>query len=173
MLFNKLKKIGNKAFYNCLKIQALKLPEEVSEIGVRAFQGCSGLVRIEVEEENKHFVSVESVLYTKDLTRLLRYPSKKETPLYNVLQGVTEIEEFAFENVNDLIAVKLPSGLLTIPEYAFFNCENLQKVPLPSSVRQMGEGSFFGSPMLETQAIPGGVDFIEFDPDKGLISDLE
>jgi hypothetical protein len=37
----------------------------------------------------------------------------------------------------------------------------------------MGEGSFFGSPMLETQAIPGGVDFIEFDPDKGLISDLE
>ncbi|MEE3447541.1 MAG: leucine-rich repeat domain-containing protein, partial [Bacteroidales bacterium] len=155
------------------KIQALKLPEEVAEIGVRAFQGCSGLVRIEVEEANTHFVSVESVLYTKDLTRLLRYPSKKETPLYNVLQGVKEIEEFAFENANDLIAVKLPSGLLTIPEYAFFNCENLQKASVPSTVRQMGEGSFFGSPALEHQALPGGVDFIEFDPDKGLISDLE
>ena len=58
-------------------------------------------------------------------------------------------------------------------EYAFFNCENLQKAALPSSVRHIGEGSFFGSPMLEAQAIPGGVDFIEFDPDKGLISDLE
>jgi hypothetical protein len=170
---DRLKTIGDKAFYNCEKIQALKIPAGVESIGIRAFQGCNGLIRLEAEEGCVGYLSSESVLYTKDLKHLVRYPAKKDAKMYTVLSGVKEIDEFAFENANDLIVVNLPSGLYRISNFAFSNCENLQKVPVPSSVRMMAEDSFFGSPMLEYTSLHGGVDFIEFESEKGMIEDLE
>ena len=113
-----LKTIGNKAFYNCSKLVALRLPSEVEKIGIRAFQGCTGLLRFEVEEQNKFFTANESVLFSKDLKKLIKYPSKTETQLYTTPSSLTEIEEFAFENVNDIVAVQLSNGVQTISNYA-------------------------------------------------------
>ena len=137
------------------------------------FQGCTGLLRFEVEEQNKFFTANESVLFSKDLKKLIKYPSKKETQLYTPPSALTEIEEFAFENVDDIVAVQLSNGVQTISNYAFSNCETLQKVKVPTSVRFIGEDAFFGCLRLQEESLHGGVDYIEFDYSLGLIEDLE
>lgn len=170
---DKCKKIGIKAFYNCSKIQALKITAEVESIGLRAFQGCTALVRVETEPENTHFMSKESVLYTKDGKKLVKYPAKKDTQIYTVEPSVNEIIEFAFEDSEYLGIVKLPSGLIEIQNYAFSNCINLQRADIPTTVKKMGEDAFFGCPRLSEQNLHGGIDFIEFKLEEGMIEDLE
>ena len=39
-----VKRIGNKAFYNCTELRSVKMPEGVLEIAEDAFEGCSKAV---------------------------------------------------------------------------------------------------------------------------------
>ncbi len=170
---DKCKSIGDKAFYDSPKIQVVKITANVETIGKRVFQGCTGLVRLEVEPENQHFVSVESVLYTRDMSVLIKYPSYKDTQTYEIPSGVKTIEEHAFENVKDLVMVKFPATLTTLSCLSFVDCENLLRADYPSSLLHVCEDSFWGCSKLQEKSIPGGVDFIEYDYKNPMIEDLE
>ena len=97
-------------------------------------------------------------------------------------EGVTDIEDGAFYNIDSFSIVELPSTLKTIGDFAFGQCfglksinfpeglesigksafyiTNLQSIVLPSTITKIAEGAFSHNDSLETIIIPGNIKII-------------
>lgn len=64
----------------------------------------------EVANGNKYFTSVDGVLYSKDMTRMLAYPRGKEGEIFEVPEGITQIDEMAFSRACNLKKLILPDS---------------------------------------------------------------
>ena len=62
------------------------------------------------------------------------YPKMKEIV---IPEGITSIDEGAFEGCADLTKITLPSSLKLIRRNAFVGCENLKTVVLPDSISEI------------------------------------
>lgn len=58
-------------------LKSITLPKTVKTVTGTAFRGCSNLENIYVDADNPYFTSIDGVLYSKDLTRLVCVPAKK------------------------------------------------------------------------------------------------
>ncbi len=138
-----LKVIEGYAFANCQALFEVNLPSGVTTIDYNAFQGCASLVEftipasvtyigrtpfsqchflnnILVEKGNTSFVSVDGVLFSKDMSVLYRYPADKRGTEYTVPRSVKEIADGAFEYSNYLREITLHDGITEIGSGAFF-----------------------------------------------------
>ena len=172
--------IGEQAFSNCIKLTSMTLPDSVTSIGGGAFAGCNGLVRIDVEENNKQYCSINGVLFSKDKTEIVCYPSGKTDNTYTIPDSVTNIDEYAFygcsslasvtisdsvmgigdsafENCSSLTNVMLGKGVTSIGGYAFSRCSKLVSMTIPDSVTSIGEYAFNGCSSLTNVTIPDSV----------------
>lgn len=61
-------------------------------------------------------------------------------------QGVTEIEESAFEECDTIKTVVLPAGITEIGKAAFRGCDKLGNITIPGSVETIRESVFDGCP---------------------------
>ncbi len=131
-----VREIGSEAFLDCLKLKRVSIPVSVTEIGGGAFDGCLELVEIEVAKENAHYCSAEGVLYSKDMSVLLRFPSG------------SPLKEFS-----------VPESVKDIGDLAFSSCANLRKVILPFGLESIGEECFLGSKKIKLQVTcpPNGI----------------
>ena len=96
---NTLQKIGTSAFFNCEKLNLLKLPESLIRINATAFArtgikhieiprnvefidqfafSYTHLESISVEPGNEYFSSENGVLYNKDKTKIIKFPTLKD-----------------------------------------------------------------------------------------------
>ncbi len=156
------------------KLEEIHLPASLDGILFQdhEFTDCDRLRAITVDEENATYKSVGGVLYNKDGTVLLRYPSAKTGSEYTVPAGVTEIRAWAFDKSQHLEKVVLPTTLTSLRSYAFENCPNLQevtvagtdleimrmafnecsrlsRVTLQEGVKTIGVTAFYGTPIAE------------------------
>ena len=58
-------------------LRSITLPYTVTKVTGTAFKGCNDLENIYVDAANPYFTSIDGVLYSKDLTRLVCVPAKK------------------------------------------------------------------------------------------------
>ena len=65
---------------------------------------------------NKYFTSLDGVLYSADRTRMLAYPRGKRETVFEIPEGVTQIDEMAFSRATYLKKVILPNSY-TISTY--------------------------------------------------------
>ena len=116
-LGNGLKTISKNAFYNCYYLESIDLPASVESIGADAFKDTERLSAITVASDNNHYTAVDNVLFTKDMTALIRYAAKGKN-VYVVPDGVTTIASSAFfaSGVKD---ITLPTTLTLIDTDAF------------------------------------------------------
>ncbi|MBQ7265370.1 MAG: leucine-rich repeat protein [Firmicutes bacterium] len=129
-----LETIGDGAFDHMsgLRCETFKIPSTVKQIG-GVFDGI-GLKAItpplenygghifhdlgtylkayEVAEGSQYFTAVDGVLYNKALTRLVAYPPAKEAESYEILEGVTVIDELAFGTAAKLKTLTLPDSFV-------------------------------------------------------------
>jgi len=129
-----LESIGDHAFVRNHSLTGIHIPANVSSIMTGAFRDCLSLTGITVSEENTAFKSVDGVLFSKDGTVLLSYPSGKTASSYTVPDGVLEIGPLAFIEVDNLTSVTLPEGLTTIGDASFNMCHSLASINIPESV---------------------------------------
>ncbi len=131
-----VREIGSEAFLDCINLKRINIPASVTEIGGGAFDGCLELVEIEVAKENEHYCSVDGVLYSKDMSVLLRFPSG------------SPLKEFS-----------VPESVKDIGDLAFSSCANLRKVTLPCGLESIGEDCFLGSKKIKLQVTcpPNGI----------------
>lgn len=156
-------KIGANAFYCCLNLTSVKIPDGVNEIGDGAFTydvkiksiaipnsvekmgngvfcGCSILERIVLEKGNKHFVFKDNMLFSADGKIL--YQVLQITENLVVPEGVTEIKDEAVSMCSELTSVSLPSSLTYIGKKAFFNVFKMRSISIPQNVSYIGEAAF-------------------------------
>ncbi|WP_347715734.1 leucine-rich repeat protein [uncultured Actinomyces sp.] len=134
--------IGDNAFAGMSRLTSVRLGAKVAAGQlVAAFPGANALISIEIDANNGNYASVDGVLYTKDHSHLIAYPqAKNKGGSYAVLDGTTDIDEYAFADAS-VTSVTLPSSLRRIGDYAF-ESSRLTSLTLPDSFETIGSWAF-------------------------------
>ena len=169
-LSNGLIKIGDYAFGYCKSLAEITIPDSVTEIGGGAFSRCSSLVDITVSPDNKNCVSVDGVLFSKDMSILLAYPAGNNRSTYIVPDSVTEIGNSAFSGCTSLKELTIPDSVTEMGNYAFYNCTSLSKVKLSNGLTEIGSFAFSDCKRLAEMTIPDSVTEIGRSAFKGCIN---
>ena len=145
-----VKTIGEKAFCQCSSMTAISIPASVRSIGDLSFEGCTKLRTITVASTSGYYSSEDGVLFNKDNSLLIRYPQGKTTADYHVPSSVTVIEKSAFAQCLSLTRITLPTGLKQIRENAFDGDSGLISLTIPSAVSSIGSHAFRSTTGLKT-----------------------
>lgn len=131
-----LMKIGENAFLGCSNLKKFEIPSSITNIGNFAFAWCSSLQSIKVNENNKNYMDDNGVLYTKDQTKIIKYPEAKEETEYAILNDTTNIEIYAFCDCNNLTQIYIPDSVKTINGTAFYQCEKISIICKSGSIAE-------------------------------------
>lgn len=170
--------IGDWAFAGCSNLTSIEIPNGITNIGVRAFDYCIGLMEINVATGNNNYISLNGVLFHKDLTTLVLYPGGKQGA-YSIPISVTSIGEAAFSYCSGLTSIEIPNSVTSIGDYAFaycpltsvvipnsitrigtsvfLHCNNLTNIEIPNTVTSIGETAFYDCSALSSITIPNTV----------------
>jgi|GEM_PF-4596232 len=116
-----LRTIREDTFRDCTSLETIFIPAAVTSIQGSAFAGCTAMTGFEVDEENYSFLSVDSVLFNRSATVLLRYPAAKKGNNYSIQNTVTRIAAHAFDSAVNLTAVTIPCTVVTIEPGVFLD----------------------------------------------------
>ena len=109
----KLNTIGEFAFY-FTRLTSIHIPASVAKIEKSAFDTCRDLDTITVDAENPYYTVEGNVLYTKDMTRLVRAGNVLEDSNFHVPSTVTFIDAGAFSDNKTLQELWIPASVETM-----------------------------------------------------------
>lgn len=182
---NSLRSIGSHAFSGCESLKRISLPDSISQIGPGAFISCdqleitlsnniktvnpydfTGVKAIYVKKNHPTLVSIDGVVFSKDMSMLISYQGDSCKEQYNIPEEVKIINHRAFhrcklkhivlpkslkiikddsfERCEQLVDIEIPEGTVSIGNRAFTECRNLAKVVLARTLSQIGECCFSG-----------------------------
>lgn len=144
------------AFSDCSSLRSVTISDSVSTIRAGAFKNCPMLTEFIVDDQNPYYTSVDGVLFTKAIDKIVQYPKGKTGNSYTIPDTVTVIEDLTFFNCSGLTAVNIPSSVTSIGGDAFSNCTGLTSVTIPGSVTYIGESAFSECTGLTSVSIPVG-----------------
>ena len=143
-------------------VRVVNIPATVTAIGEGAFKETSGLEAINVDAANPSFKSVDGVLYTKDGSELVAYPTAKKAASYEAISGTKVIRAHAFQGgggVRSMLrTVTLPDGVTSIGDQAFYG-SSIASIDLPSSLKTVGSEAFNGAG-LSALVLPDSVETV-------------
>ena len=127
--------IKSNAFRHCVNLEYVVIPSSVTTIGEGPFSDFNKLTAIYVDNENTDFVSIDGVLYSADMKRLVQYPSSKSNSVFEIPNTVESIEYLAFSSCPHLTSLVLPNSLETIRWWAITGCGKMKSIVIPNSVK--------------------------------------
>lgn len=160
-------------FENCSSLKTVLIPSSVNKElwgQVSAFADCSSLEKIEVNEGNTIYESVDGVLYNKVGTKVVIYPAAKQGESYKIPDNVVSIMEGAFRKCKNLNSVEMTDNVIEINNDAFLGCSGLQTVKMPNNIKTINASTFEGCSNLTNMTIPSSVTSIRDSAFKGCSS---
>ena len=85
------------------------------------------------------------------------FKGRKDIVSATIPEGVTTINNYAFENCSSLASVTIPKGVTYIGASAFENCRSLTSVTIPDGVTTIKQYAFDGCSSLASVTIPKSV----------------
>lgn len=143
-----LLEIGTRAFQST-HIETLRIPANVSSLGLTPFINCFKLVSFFVEEGNSTYKSIDGVLYSKDMKKLIAYPIGKKDEIFIFPSEVESISPRAFYHSPNLRTVVLPNNMRTLSASAFYGCDSLERVENTGGVLFIKSKAFAYCPSLK------------------------
>jgi hypothetical protein len=169
--------IASASFEFSISVASVTIGTPVTSIGEYAFYDSASLTAISVDATNLNYSSTNGVLFNKNQTALIQYPSGLSGSyivpgtvtnigdgafgdafgLTNVTIGdsVTSIGENTFYDCISLTGVTIPNSVTNIAEYAFLSCESVASVTIGSGVASIGEEAFAGCESLTNACFEG------------------
>ncbi len=153
-----MERIPSHCVNECYDVKVVEIPRTVTSVEGTSFFSCSDLVSIEVNETNPSFISIDGVLMSRDMKKIIKCPDSKTS----------------FE---------VPEGVEIVGYDAFKHCKNISELVFPSSTHKVENGgldmlwgrtisivfggslTFFGN----QQYVDGLVIKVKSDDDKQLI----
>ena len=139
--------IGDKAFYQCERINSIVLPDSLRSIGSAAFEQCPYLEEIGIPD------SVTTIGSSA-------FSGCRRLTSVSLGDGVTEIGGGAFSGCDSLTSIVIPDGVTSIGYNTFAYCSSLTSITLPDRVTSIGNYAFSGCWDLEDLTIPDSVIYI-------------
>ena len=163
------------------KSDIIHIPATVEDYIIYVDSAEDGAAYYDVDKDNPYLTSVDGIIYSKDMTKLIRVPSRYAGKKIVVPDGVKTIDNFAFFSLDNVESIELPDSVEVIGRCAFsasrkletvklsenldiicdnaFNgCSKLEDIALPSSVKHIGEDAFYEVPAVKSE---DGLDYLE------------
>lgn len=161
VLPDKLRKINDVAFYNCLNLSgSLIIPEGVVSLGKASFWNCKGYTGTLSLPSTLKSIGYEKgyIGYWDGTFYGCRFVCELKLP-----DGLEEIGMGAFDECRGLYGnLKLPENLVHIGEMAFANCPNLTgSIEIPQGVTKIPSLCFSGSGFNGNLILHDGISAIE------------
>ena len=133
--------LGDGAFQGCTGLTRIQLPDSLTSLGNWAFGDCTGLA---------------SVTLPSGLQSIGQYAFYDCDSLTSVtLPGsLTSIGASAFSECTGLTSIDLPDGLTSLKVGTFSGCASLTRVYLPDSLTSIGAFAFMGCTGLTSIQLP-------------------
>ena len=154
---SKLELISHEAFANLSNLEKLTLPKSVKTLGSNLFKNTTSLKHVDVEEGNESFASIDGVLFSKDKTKLIYYPSKKNDESYKTPKETKELTSYSFDKNSYLKRLELNDGLEKIGTFAFEDAIKLEEISLPNSLETIERLAFYRNLELKELILPDNV----------------
>ena len=139
--------IGSWAFCFCSELTSVAIPDSVTSIGSRVFEGCDKLLYDTSTIPNVRLVDGWAVGYLEGLSGALD------------LTGVKGVAGGAFYNCSGLTSVMIPDGVTNISDTAFCSCGGLELISVGSGnpCYKTVSGLLLTKDGARLIAVPGGV----------------
>ncbi len=154
-----ISQINGNALSYCSKLLSIEIPASVTNITTSAFACDENLISINVNVNNQDYMSVDGVLYNKDMTILHTCPGGI-TGEFSIPNGVAEICFSAFNGCS-LTSINIPNSVTSIGSGAFCYCSNLTSVTIPNGVELIASYTFGYCQGLKSITIGSGVKEID------------
>ncbi len=180
-----IKTIHEGAFMGCNSLTTITIPKETT-LKPGALSSCVLLEEIIIEEDHPDLISIDGIVYTKDLTTIFQVPSGISK--ITIPESITTIESYAFYNCDKVYQLVIPGTVKEIRDYAFSRCVylmnltledgieiigkeafsncfySLSNVSIPASVKEIGDGAFSGCNNLKSIKVDANnANYIDFD----------
>ncbi|HCW52785.1 MAG TPA: hypothetical protein DG753_03395 [Clostridium sp.] len=106
-------------------LEKLIIPDTIEEIQI---QQMENLKNIEVSEYNNYYTTIDGVLFSKDKSSLIHYPSGITNTEYTVPDNTEVIKHSAIGYSKYLETIKIPSSVKTIYFNGIGHCEKLKNI---------------------------------------------
>lgn len=168
-------------------VRFIFIGKDVTNLETHCFYYTKNLMAVIVDPENQNYVSLDGILYTKDMTEIILHPMRNHQYRTALKSGISApadaktaetflaefSEKFGDETEADAEEYEkqfskhafyvIPDTVTKIGDSCFSDCETLTYVTIPSSVTQIGNLAFFKCKSFETITIPDGVTSIGSD----------
>ena len=124
------------AFYACIRLSSVVIPEGITQIGRGAFSNCLGLSSVTLPEGLLQ-IGESSFASCSSLSEI------------TIPESVTSIGNWAFRYCSNLSQVNIPNSITEIGDQTFRFCEALTSVTIPPSVTKIGAWAFAGCTSLK------------------------
>lgn len=149
-------KVDNWVIGECIKLQKITIGKNTEFVNGRIDYIANWTAAFSVHKDNPYYSSDENgVLYNKDKTVLLAYPSLSKAESFTVPETVKEIEKFAFAETKNLKTVKMTS-VEEIGDWAF-QYSAVKSVSLGSKLKKMGYDPFMFCSKLTSLTLPASL----------------
>ncbi len=160
VLPSNLTEIPKYTFYECEALTEIKIPSNVTSIGDGTFSYCDALTKIDVAEGNTAYKSKDGVLYSFDLSSLIKYPAGNSSTSFIIPNTVVTIKESAFRSAKNLTSIIIPDSVNIIEAGAFWSCSSLLSIIIPNGVTAIEDSTFLYCSSLTTVVLPSNLALI-------------
>lgn len=136
--------IESRAFYRCMELTSLKIPQTMRTIGADAFWDCDNLKTVDIGNlSNWCTIDFQGDWFSNPISRYelehLLVNGEEVTDLV-IPDDVEEISRNAFNWCPPIQSLRIPGTVKTIREDAFFRCFNIKKVVLHEGIANIEKG---------------------------------
>lgn len=139
--FNNLISIGSKCFQYC-NITSITLPQTLETFPLDAFDYNDNLKSINIDENNKYFMSIDGVLFLKNESKLILYPLGKEDKFYEIPDGTISIGEKSFKN-SFVNVINISDSVVSLDPYALYECSALYSLNIGRGLEKIADKSIY------------------------------
>ena len=174
-----LTSIGDYLFYNCPNVTKITAEEGVTRLRYQlwcqygnskleeivipstatsvTFMNYAHLDKYTISPDNKVYCSVDGVVFSKDMTKLLAYPATKADKYYKVPASVVEMDYYVFSYINGLKYLDMSEcSIKIIKDKAFNQTKTLTNVNLPKTTTNIWYQAFYRT-RIENIFVPASV----------------
>lgn len=165
-----VKRINYRAFYNCVSLKEVSIPDGLNYISSYAFDGCKSLdqtivLPASIENVDYHAFAnsgiKEVVISCKYVGNDIFYNCKSLEKV-TFAEGVEVISGAAFNGCSGIIGkLVLPSTLKEIGYSAFRSCSGITEVVIPAGVKRISNWAFSDCQSLTSVTFNEGLQVIE------------